>query len=763
LKLADKAQYDPYFNLRRAVQGTAVADPNLPGDRQEMNAHPYLTDLARLGALIPLSPWREPQPLKEVTEQFRERIKDYINLYRNGLGTVNALRQVTEAEMPLDFEELPARRDRSFSIEENVRLVSTIEQFRTRGRPNDVVGPLMRWDFSNEGTDDTPVTAYIRAAVAGEVDAVIDPATNPMLELFAGEAGRAPIGIAYEGAIAPGKTLRLSPSYVSWLFGATGLLQAVSLDDDTASHAWQTFGDLPVGVIRCLHQSSGDKMMWLALENGGHGELWRFDGREWLGVNTALPLVHCLYSTADKLMVGTADGLLCISLFSADAVGYSINQVAATSGVAVFDLLVIASGTYWLASDDGIHAWDELMDTVSPVTLQGTAIRCLAQDRDGVIYAGGDLGVFQHHAGADIWYWYRGEESSDQIPDWNKLEAGNLPQAAQVFLPPVKSIHVGPDRSLWIGTDHGLARYVARLVGGYTYTTLLEAYPDLLDTGVHAIHEDCRGMVWFCTGRGLFRFDGRDLAQYAGGEGAWLSCGRADKLYQGDHEAIVRPAFRFDREESVWKSFNNQSGWESFPTDLRSNAEQAVHGMLWTDSVVAEIGTWDGETFEHESDVPQDSLHLRCKPEPDRIINAGLVCMPRMPTGVSTWRYLSMETDVMSIPAGRPWWSAEGRLFPDPEADAHSPYPGRHRAYAPSPKESEYDQVFAYKPAAEVWLQWRPRKPLSALVRLQKRKPSESIHPALLDRVWQGIQYVRPVGVNVLLAVENEIVKGEMP
>jgi hypothetical protein len=32
--------------------------------------------------------------------------------------------------------------------------------------------------------------------------------------------------------------------------------------------------------------------------------------------------------------------------------------------------------------------------------------------------------------------------------------------------------------------------------------------------------------------------------------------------------------------------------------------------------------------------------------------------------------------------------------------------------------------------------------------------------PAVLDRVWQGIQQVRPAGVQAVLAVEEEIVRG---
>jgi hypothetical protein len=44
-------------------------------------------------------------------------------------------------------------------------------------------------------------------------------------------------------------------------------------------------------------------------------------------------------------------------------------------------------------------------------------------------------------------------------------------------------------------------------------------------------------------------------------------------------------------------------------------------------------------------------------------------------------------------------------------------------------------------------------------VRLKKIKPDESLDPSVLDRVWQGIEQVRPAGVRVHLALEEEIKK----
>ena len=88
------------------------------------------------------------------------------------------------------------------------------------------------------------------------------------------------------------------------------------------------------------------------------------------------------------------------------------------------------------------------------------------------------------------------------------------------------------------------------------------------------------------------------------------------------------------------------------------------------------------------------------------------------------------------LPAGRPAWTIEGRLLPEAKP-APSPEPGRYDFGQPDPHDeaSEYDEaVFAFPPAARVGFSWEPRRPLSVLVRLGKRAPSDSIDPAALDR-----------------------------
>jgi hypothetical protein len=326
------------------------------------------------------------------------------------------------------------------------------------------------------------------------------------------------------------------------------------------------------------------------------------------------------------------------------------------------------------------------------------------------------------------------------------------------------------DGTLWIGTDHGLARYVARGDGGpVAYRTLLEAFPDLGTSRVDAIAEDERGLIWIGTSRGLLRFDGRDVFQFQ--DGSWVQLGRADMLYPEAGDPIERGAWRFRRSASAWERFDTGLGtpaWTAFSGDPRTTEEERVRSVAFTDGLAADIvDTWDSTTFEASGSSPVESARfvLRVKLDGDeRVVDGGIPALPRVPAGTSTWRYLSLEPDDAELPATRPAWTIEGRLLPEPDEAAPPPEPGRYDQGLADPldEESEYDEaLFAFPPAARVGFSWEPRRPLSVLVRLGKRKQNDSIDPAALDRVFDGMKQVRPAGVRAVLAVGEKTVRKE--
>jgi len=748
---ADEARFSPYLRLDRRRRGLGSPDPRDPDDRAEIEGFPYLHDLARLGGLLGLPPWREPRALRELVEDYRRRLAECVALYRNGLGTPVAMRTMVESELPLDRDLPRAQQERGFSIEEPVARITRLDPFATHGQPDALVGPLMRIDLTNDGLAPAAPTIYIQGQAPA---ARIDATTDPLLEHFDPDGDLPGLGIGYQGTLAAGQTLRLRPACQGWL-GRPGTLEQARTEpsgqapaDPTVPGPWSAAAGAPADV-RVLYQSR-DRCLWAASGSDG---LWRHDGSAWTRV--LMTSVHCLAELGQELLAGSDDGLQAIGLYPADGEPFATRDIAALAGTPVRAIAIDGDGRPWLGTDDGASRLDGGTALV-PSPLTGTSVHAVYADRGGLLYFGGPLGLFRHRPGSGTdpgdWYWYRGEDASDQVPDWAPL-GDSLPAPGEVFLPPVTSILRGRDAALWIGTARGPARYIARHEGGWTYRTLLEAFPDLADTPVSAIREDARGLVWLATGRGLLRYDGRDLEQYQAAAG-WVGLGRAGRLYSGEDPPSNRGPWRFDHGTNRWQRFNDtDAAWIDVDTAPATTVETPVQDLIWTDSVVADLGTFDGSVFTHQSDVPATALRLRCKPDQTRIIAGGLPAIPRLPVGVSTWRYLSMTP--REPPTARPWWSPEGQLYP--VHTGQTPYPGR---YDPVSVPAGAPEVFAYRPAARVWVQWAAPRPFAALVRLRRRAPGETLHPEIIERVWRGMQRVRPAGVGVMLALDDEILRG---
>ncbi|MCE7989642.1 MAG: hypothetical protein DYG89_51500 [Caldilinea sp. CFX5] len=776
VRYADRALYDPFFLRQRAEQALPPPDLTKPADRLAVDTFPYLYDLARLASLLGTSPWREPPDQRESVEAFRQRLARLVALYRNGVSTVDALRSMVELQLPVNLSAPPATQDRPFVIEEAAARVPHALAVQMPGEPLALVGPLMRWRIENEGLTPVAPTLYIGGVTPTE--GLIDATINPIIELYQVQAQRLRLGIAYNDTLAPDVTLRLRPVFSSWLALETGVQQSIShptvdgLGDPTAPGPWQAVSDAPAGTVTGIVQTV-DKFLWLALIVAGKGELWRYDGQRWEQMLSGLPAIEALAVDGFTFLLGTAEGLRrWTASTTSDA---AVETVAELGNDPVYAIYQAQDGQWWVGNESGL--WRLVGEgegatfqpfVLHPSTGNGTPVYAIHQDQLGVFYFGVALGLFQYQPGTDDWYWYAGDSRSEQTPEWQPFhptasgEARNFPTAARAFLPTVRAIYRGEDAALWLGTEQGLARYIAHPVRGLSYTTRLEAFPDLLsvdETGfVAAIQPDERGQVWFCTARGLLRYDGRDLHQWQSDR--WVGLGRGDKRYTPAVED--RGAWRFHRTEERWQRFDPQAGvWQSFTGDLRTTAEIAVRTIQWVDQVVGDLGTWDGATFTPKAtDAVVDSakLQIRWKPTETAIIGGGIPAIPRLPVGVSTWRYLRREEPETPRPEQRPAWTEEGRLLPLP-ADRLAPPPGRYDQTLPPPA-SDYDEaVFAFPPAAQLWFTWATAPAFSVVVRLQPAVTDETIDPAILDRVWQGMNQVRPAGVRLALAIGEKVVR----
>ena len=767
-KFSDKATFDAHYFLDRQERGLPPVNVRNADDMLEVARYPYINDLARLASIIGIAPWREPQTHRELLENYRRRIQLYIKLYRRGLGTVEALQLITEAELPFNYDLPLAQRERSFSILENIPFINKRLPITVNGEPTELVGPLMRWPINHTGLKAVTPIIYFEGveAVGDEIEATIDP----MIERYQPGEDLVGIGLAYRGTLAANEVLKLSPAQMTWLVmddtlysSALPTTENIKLEP-ALNGPWEEVVGVPAITGKLLYQTE-DKVLWLAGDDGGTPQLWRFDGATWKRVleTIGLPTINGLLQHRNELLIATDAGLLRMYLYPTSGDPFSSAEVTHFSATQIHVLENSTNGGVLVGYSDGLVNYEidgVGDDVVSSQPLTGIDVFSICES-DTELYVGNALGLFRYHPQNNSWHYYSGVDESENSNDWVSFTVDALPNNNEVYLPPITSIAITVDRSVWLGSENGLARYYARNDTGLIYKTVLEAFPDIVADAVFQLFINDDGLLLIATENGLFRYDDRDIAQYHADDGLWSSLGRADQLYPNEINSQSRAVWHFDRNLSQWQMYDyNAAVWTSFAGEYRaSNSELAVQNVITLPSIVASLGSWNSGTFEASTDVPQGNFQVRCKPDETQISLGGLPAIPQILKNDSTWRYLQVEQAGLIDSTDTPWWSREGRLVPPPEREAA--YPGRYRISKPA-LDGEYGtSMFAYCPSAKVEMEWSEGRSVSVLVRIYKRNSSEAIDPAIIDRVWQGIERVRPAAVDVRLAVEGQIVRGE--
>ncbi|ONG58586.1 hypothetical protein BKE38_02795 [Pseudoroseomonas deserti] len=737
-RYADSALTSPFVARGRQLSGQK---PLLPG-APEAQRHPYLDDLPRLASLLGLAPWREPDSARETVEEFRRRVARLVALYREGLGSRAAMLGMALASLPpADRDAAAGLTERGLSLQEFAPAALRWQAVASRGAPEGMLGALMRFAVDSGAVLDSTAMLVIQgvAPEAGRIAAT----EQPMLERFDPATGRG-VGIAYAGTLAPDQALAILPAFTSWLGGAEGIATARHTAtpalpaDPTAPGPWAAATGAPEDSAVAL-VAAADGALWAAVNGAAAGALWRFDGTAWAAALEDLPLLQAMVVDGDTLLLGTATGLARLPVLVAPLAATTVDGPAVQG-------FARAEG-WWLATATGCARLGEedAIEPLGPGTRAETRARFAAvwADADGPVFFGGEAGLFRHDPARGLWHVYGGGSGDETVPDWTPWDpaADALPTAR--FLPPVTALRRGADRSLWIGTASGIARYRAQRIAG-TYATLLQAWPELGAMPVSAIAEDERQSLWFATGRGLLTFDGIDWRQAQDGSLARLP--RAA-------EAAPRH-WRFDRDAARWQ-VRTAGGFAAATPELLTTVEAAVQAIAWTDGATGLLGSFDGSRFTASEDAPA-ALQRRARPEATRILTGGIPAVPRLPPGRSQWRYLQVEEADPPTPRSLPAWTREGRLLPPPE-EAAAPMEARFLAGGVSEEE---DQVFSFDPSAKIWIGWQPRAAFSVTLRLQPAAATETMADPVLDRLQQGLDRVRPAGVRVRIALGETVVRG---
>jgi hypothetical protein len=183
-----------------------------------------------------------------------------------------------------------------------------------------------------------------------------------------------------------------------------------------------------------------------------------------------------------------------------------------------------------------------------------------------------------------------------------------------------------------------------------------------------------------------------------------------------------------------------------------------VAAVVNTTGIIAHLGKLAGDVFEPTAAaLAEDQLFMRAKPNFETIVDGGFPCLPSLPSGTSTWRYLQRELTPTVAPEDLPWWSREGRLFPPPPEEPDVK-PGRFRD-SKDYLDGEFDEsIFSYCPSAKVTFIYHDGPAQGLCVRLFLRGPQDSIDPVITQRVAAGIERVRPAGIPVKLLVEGQLI-----
>ena len=749
---------DPRFDLYLSLFERAAFPNGIPEDEQKKAQEQFdiICDLARISSMFRIHPWQAAGGEAETVLQFRRRVSEIINVYKHGLGTRQAVENMTHALLPAEGRPY-------FRLEEFVLSARHTEAATPVGIPSDRVGPLMRWKIANRGLLPSVPTIYIEGLKPGKNQ---EAAKRPEIELFSKEtkdAGR--VAVACETDLPPGKTLCISPVYNSWIAMSHGLLHAATdvdapLPDTSAPGPWELLSHVPGGRVLHLLQAR-DMTLWAVTGT----ELHSFDGTTWTKRAEGLKDVYALAEQGDKLLVCGAEGVMKIDMYpqisvhpspETGAPGPAPETVAPDPAAsAVFHVTRLASGEWWAGCADGVRKWDggsfSKLDMLSGID-NALNVRHIAQDSSGTVIMGTDMGVLLFQPAFKHLYILTGGQASDTAPDWTLLRPGApLPEDDEIFMPGVNAVLRGRDAALWFGTGHGIACYRATPVRGLSYRTHLTAFPELGAGSVRTIREDQAGVLWFSCENGLFRFDG---VQWQRLEEKKLTLVPGMESRMDD----ARP-WRFHRARSEWQVYDfNHSAWLTVPdADAPAHSVNA-YDIIWTTGAVAAIGKWNGEVFAKDSGNDHLTLRMRYKPAASgerQIVDGGIPGIPALPPGESTWRYLRLEDEHEKTSSNRPTWTGEGRLIPPP-TDAGEAVTGRFSS-APLPLSDFDDSVFAFRPCARVWFQWQARDPLTMQVRLK----ADNMEPEVLDRLWQGIQQVRPAGARVELVLNSRIARGE--
>lgn len=427
---------------------------------------------------------------------------------------------------------------------------------------------------------------------------------------------------------------------------------ASRFDGFSWTHFDRDRGGLPASPVHALHVDSKGRA-WLGYDLSG---IFMYDGMSWThfmhdAAFSSAPL-HVAIGRAGIKWVSTKAGAVAVSdsgyrVYTADD-GLAGNTVRMTgiapdgavwfctsTGVSrlyqgilttwrkedglassnVFSLAFAPDGSVWFATDRGVSRfdgakWTSYTDTDGLIAKKSNSIAVDGAGRVWACHPGETLGVSRFENGT--WAW---------TSTWNSGITGNR----------VYNVCSAPDGAVWFATDTGLSRFDGEKWTSWTTRDGLISYRigsvavdsrgrvwvmyheeerkgvSVLDNGTITSYTTSDGLrsdivtaaapdgdaVWFCTGRGLCRFDGSSWTNYPANDRLLSSTINdiAEDPAGTIWFATNRGLSRYDGAE--WRTYTVDDG---LPADVVKTVAAGNDGRIWvvSDSTLVEF---NGRTF----------------------------------------------------------------------------------------------------------------------------------------------------------------------
>jgi ligand-binding sensor domain-containing protein len=251
---------------------------------------------------------------------------------------------------------------------------------------------------------------------------------------------------------------------------------------DPANDTWQTFSD-EEGALSwpSVPGLDSEDHVWI----GGYGELKRYDGQNWQSFEPSQLADVTIFDIAlgpdDVQWLWTDAGMMRHDPATDEWVTFTAGDHPALEDLTT--LYVADDGTVWTGSDYGLAHYDgsewsvpEAAGDAPPTGGEEADVHGITQAPDGSLWVivVGDL----YHLADDQWTRFNWPD------DW------------------IGTMAVGPDGTVWVGSDDALGRFYPSSREWETFTP----EDGLIHPDVEAIHVTPDGVVWIGTEGGVSRY-----------------------------------------------------------------------------------------------------------------------------------------------------------------------------------------------------------------------------------------------------------------